>query len=218
MKSRWPTHQLVGNYSNRGQEWQPKAEPQKTLVHDFPDKELGKAIPYGIYDLGRNEGWVSVGIDHDTAEFAIDSILAWWRYMGCKVYPKAAKLLIMADAGGSNASRSRLWKVGLQHLANLTGLHIQIAHFPPGTSKWNKIEHRMFSFITQNWRARPLISYQTIIHLIANTRTTTGLKIKAKLTQRTYPTGVEISAEEMAKLNLKPDAFHGDWNYSLLPQ
>ena len=209
---------LVGNYSNRGQEWQPQAEPQKNLVHDFLDKELGKAIPYGIYDLGRNEGWVSVGIDHDTTEFAIDSILAWWKYMGCKVYPKAAKLLIMADAGGSNASRSRLWKVGLQHLANLTGLHIQIAHFPPGTSKWNKIEHRMFSFITQNWRARPLISYQTIIDLIANTRTTTGLKIKAKLTQRTCPTGVEISAEEMAKLNLKPDAFHGDWNYSLLPQ
>jgi transposase len=210
--------ELVGNYSNRGQEWQPHAEPQKTLVHDFPDKELGKAIPYGIYDLGRNEGWVSVGIDHDTAEFAIDSILAWWKYMGCKVYPKAAKLLILADAGGSNASRSRLWKVGLQHLANLTGLHIQMAHFPPGTSKWNKIEHRMFSFITQNWRARPLLSYQTIIDLIASTRTTTGLKIKAKLTQRTYPTGVEISNEEMAKLNLKPDAFHGDWNYSLLPQ
>ena len=210
--------ELVGNYSNRGQEWHAQGEPQKTLVHDFPDKELGKAIPYGIYDLGRNEGWVSVGIDHDTAEFAIDSILAWWKYMGRKAYPKATKLLIMADAGGSNASRSRLWKVGLQHLANLTGLQLQISHFPPGTSKWNKIEHRMFSFITQNWRARPLLSYQTIIHLIANTRTTTGLKIKAKLTQRTYPTGVEISAAEMAKLNLKPDAFHGDWNYSLLPQ
>ena len=210
--------ELVGNYSNRGQEWQPQGEPQKTLVHDFPGKELGKAIPYGIYDLGRNEGWVSVGIDHDTAEFAIDSILAWWKYMGRKAYPKAAKLLIMADAGGSNASRSRLWKAGLQRLANLTGLHLQISHFPPGTSKWNKIEPRMFSFITQNWRARPLVSYQTIIHLIVNTRTTTGLKIKAKLTQKTYPTGVEISAADMAKLNLKPDAFHGDWNYSLLPQ
>ena len=166
--------ELVGNYSNRGQEWQPQGEPQKTLVHDFPDKELGKAIPYGIYDLGRNEGWVSVGIDHDTAEFAIDSILAWWKYMGRKAYPKATKLLIMADAGGSNASRSRLWKAGLQRLANLTGLHLRISHFPPGTSKWNKIEHRMFSFITQNWRARPLVSYQTIIHLISNTRTTTG--------------------------------------------
>ena len=210
--------ELVGNFSNRGQEWQPQGEPQKTLVHDFPDKELGKAIPYGIYDLGRNEGWVSVGIDHDTAEFATDSILAWWKYMGRKTYPKATKLLIMADSGGSNASRSKLWKVGLQQLANLTGLQIQMAHFPPGTSKWNKIEHRMFSFITQNWRARPLVSYQTIIDLIANTRTKTGLKIKAKLTQRTYPTGVEISAAEMAKLNLKPDPFHGEWNYSLLPQ
>ena len=135
MKSRWPTHQLVGNFRNRGQEWQPQGEPQKTLVHDFPDKELGKAIPYGIYDLGRNEGWVSLGIDHDTAEFAIDSILAWWKYMGSKAYPKATKLLIMADSGGSNASRSRLWKIGLQHLANLTGLHIQMSHFPPGTSK-----------------------------------------------------------------------------------
>ena len=210
--------ELVGSYSNRGQEWHPQGEPQKTLVHDFPDKELGKAIPYGIYDVGRNEGWVSVGIDHDTAEFAVDSILAWWKNMGRKDYPSATKLLIMADAGGSNASRSRLWKAGLQRLANLTGLDLHMSHFPPGTSKWNKIEHRMFSFITQNWRARPLVSYQTIIDLIAKTRTTTGLKIKAKLTQRTYPTGVEISAAEMAKLNLKPDDFHGDWNYSLLPQ
>ena len=210
--------ELVGSYSNRGQEWHPQGEPLKTLVHDFPDKELGKAIPYGIYDVGRNEGWVSVGIDHDTAEFAVDSILAWWKNMGRKAYPSATKLLIMADAGGSNASRSRLWKAGLQRLANLTGLDLHMSHFPPGTSKWNKIEHRMFSFITQNWRARPLVSYQTIIDLIAKTRTTTGLKIKAKLTQRTYPTGVEISAAEMAKLNLKPDDFHGDWNYSLLPQ
>ncbi len=210
--------ELVGSYKNNGREWQPQGEPQKTLVHDFPDKELGKAIPYGIYDVGRNEGWVSVGIDHDTAEFAIDSILAWWKHMGSKAYPKATKLLIMADAGGSNASRSRLWKVGLQHLANLTGLDLLISHFPPGTSKWNKIEHRMFSFITQNWRARPLVSYQTIIHLIANTRTAAGLRIKAKLTQKTYPTGIEISAEEMAKLNLNPNAFHGDWNYSLRPQ
>jgi transposase len=210
--------ELVGSYSNRGQEWHPQGEPQKTLVHDFPDKELGKAIPYGIYDVGRNEGWVSVGIDHDTAEFAVDSILAWWKNMGRKAYPSATKLLIMADAGGSNASRSRLWKAGLQRLANLTGLDLHMSHFPPGTSKWNKIEHRMFSFITQNWRARPLVSYQTIIDLIAKTRTTTGLKIKAKLTQRTYPTGVEKSAAEMAKLNLKPDDFHGDWNYSLLPQ
>jgi len=210
--------ELVGNFSNRGQEWQPQGEPQKTLVHDFPDKELGKIIPYGIYDVGRNQGWVSVGIDHDTAEFAIDSILAWWKYMGSKTYPEATKLMIMADAGGSNASRSRLWKTGLQRLANLTGLELHVSHFPPGTSKWNKIEHRMFSFITQNWRATPLVSYQTIVHLISNTKTTAGLKIKAMLTRKTYPTGIEVPASEMAKLNLKPDDFHGDWNYSLLPQ
>jgi transposase len=210
--------ELVGNYSNHGQEWRPQREAQETLVHDFPDKELGKAIPYGIYDVGRNEGWVSVGIDHDTAEFAIDSILAWWKNMGRKTYPKATELLIMADAGGSNARRSRLWKVGLQRLANLTGLHLHVSHFPPGTSKWNKIEHRMFSFITQNWRARPLVSYQTIVDLITNTRTKTGLRIKAKLIQKTYPTGVEVSKSELAKLNLKPQAFHGDWNYLLLPQ
>jgi transposase len=210
--------ELVGNYSNHGQEWRPQREAQETLVHDFPDKELGKAIPYGIYDVGRNEGWVSVGIDHDTAEFAIDSILAWWKNMGRKTYPKATELLIMADAGGSNARRSRLWKVGLQRLANLTGLHLHLSHFPPGTSKWNKIEHRMFSFITQNWRARPLVSYQTIVDLITNTRTKTGLRIKAKLIQKTYPTGVEVSKSELAKLNLKPQAFHGDWNYLLLPQ
>lgn len=210
--------ELVGNYSNRGQEWRPQGEPEKTLLHDFPDKELGKVIPYGIYDVGRNQGWVSVGIDHDTSEFAVDSILAWWRHMGSKTYPAATKLLIMADAGGSNASRSRLWKVGLQRLANLTGLHVQVSHFPPGTSKWNKIEHRMFSFITQNWRGRPLVSYQTIVDLIASTNTTTGLKIKARLTRRRYPTGVEIPASEMAELNLKPASFHGDWNYSLLPQ
>jgi transposase len=210
--------ELVGNFSNRGQEWQPQGEPQKTLVHDFPDKELGKIIPYGIYDVGRNQGWVSVGIDHDTAEFAVDSILAWWKHMGSKTYPNATKLMIMADAGGSNASRSRLWKAGLQRLANLTGLQLDVSHFPPGTSKWNKIEHRMFSFITQNWRATPLVSYQTIVHLISNTRTSAGLKIKAILTRKTYPTGIEVPASEMAKLNLKPDAFHGDWNYSLLPQ
>ena len=210
--------ELIGNYSNRGQEWQPQGEPEETLIHDFPDQELGKAIPYGIYDVGRNQGWVSVGIDHDTAQFAIDSILGWWRYMGRKAYPEATELLILADAGGSNASRSRLWKVGLQRLADLTGVHIHVSHFPPGTSKWNKIEHRMFSFITKNWRGRPLVSYQTIVDLITNTRTTTGLKIKAKLTRRTYPTGIEIPASEMAKLNLTPAAFHGDWNYSLLPQ
>jgi hypothetical protein len=210
--------ELVGNFSNGGQEWQPQGEPERTLLHDFPDKELGKVIPYGIYDVGQNQGWVSVGIDHDTAEFAMDSILSWWKHMGCKTYPEATELLIMADAGGSNSSRSRLWKIGVQRLADLTGLQkIHVSHFPPGTSKWNKIEHRMFSFITQNWRGKPLVSYETIVHLIGNTKTSTGLKIKAKLTRRKYPTGAKISASEMAKINLKPAAFHGDWNYSVLP-
>ena len=210
--------ELVGNYRNHGQEWQPQGQPEETLIHDFPDKELGKVIPYGIYDVGRNQGWVSVGIDHDTADFAVDSILGWWKYMGCKGYPQGTELLILADAGGSNASRSRLWKVGVQRLADLTGLHIHVSHFPPGTSKWNKIEHRMFSFISKNWRARPLISYQTIVDLIANTTTKTGLKIKVKLTRRAYPTGIEIPASEMAKLNLQPADFHGDWNYCLSPK
>jgi transposase len=210
--------ELVGNFSNDGQEWRPKATPEKTLMHDFPDEELGKAVPYGVYDVGHNQGWVSVGIDHDTAEFATDSILSWWKHMGCKLYPEATELLIMADAGGSNSNRSRLWKVGMQALADLTGLHIHVSHFPPGTSKWNKIEHRMFSFITLNWRGRPLVSYETIVHLIGNTKTRTGLKIKAKLTRRKYPKGIKIPNSEMAKLNLVPADFHGDWNYSLLPR
>jgi Rhodopirellula transposase DDE domain len=210
--------ELVGNFSNGGQEWQPQGEPERTLLHDFPDKELGKGIPYGIYDVGQNQGWVSVGIDHDTAEFAMDSILSWWKHRGCKTYPEATELLIMADAGGSNSSRSRLWKIGVQGLADLTGLQkIHVSHFPPGTSKWNKIEHRMFSFITQNWRGKPLVSYETIVNLIGSTKTSTGLKIKAKLTRRKYPTGAKISASDMAKVNLKPAAFHGDWNYSVLP-
>jgi hypothetical protein len=210
--------ELVGNFSHGGQEWPPQGEPERTLLHDFPDKELGKVIPYGIYDVGQNQGWVSVGIDHDTAEFAMDSILSWWKHMGCKTYPEATELLIMADAGGSNSSRSRLWKIGVQRLADLTGLQtIHVSHFPPGTSQWNKIEHRMFSFITQNWRGKPLVSYETIVHLIGSTKTSMGLKIKAKLTRRKYPTGAKISASEMAKVNLKPSAFHGDWNYSVLP-
>jgi hypothetical protein len=208
----------VGNFSESGQEWQPQGEPEKTLLHDFPYKELGKVVPYGIYDVGQNQGWVSVGLDHDTAEFAMDSILSWWKHMGSKTYPQATELLIMADAGGSNSSRSRLWKTSMQRLANLTGLQIHVSHFPPGTSKWNKIEHRMFSFITQNWRGRPLVSYQAIVSLIGDTRTRTGLKIKAQLTRKKYPKGIKISDSEMAKLNLKPAAFHGDWNYSVLPR
>jgi transposase len=209
--------EAIGNFSNGGLEWRPQGQPEKTLLHDFPDPELGKAVPYGIYDVGRNQGWVNVGIDHDTAEFATDSILSWWKYMGCKAYPEATELLIMADAGGSNSHRSRLWKVGLQRLADLTGLHLHVSHFPPGTSKWNKIEHRMFSFITQNWRAKPLVSYETIIHLIGNTKTKTGLKIKAKLTRKKYPKGIKIPDAEMATLNLEPADFHGDWNYLVSP-
>jgi len=209
--------ELVGNYSKAGQEWRPQGEPEETLLHDFPDEELGKAIPYGVYDVGQNQGWVSVGIDHDTAEFAMDSILSWWKHMGCKTYPQATELLIMADAGGSNSNRSRLWKMGTQRLADLTGLQVHVSHFPPGTSKWNKIEHRMFSFITQNWRARPLVSYETIVHLIGNTKTSTGLKVKAKLTRKKYPKGIKISNSAIAALNLTPAPFHGEWNYSVLP-
>lgn len=209
--------ELVGNYRNGGREWRFQGNPLETRVHDFEDKELGKIIPYGVYDVGDNSGWVSVGIDHDTADFAIDSILAWWKQMGRRTYSQAKELLILADAGGSNSSRSRLWKVGCQRLADRTGLRIQVSHFPPGTSKWNKIEHRMFSFITQNWRGRPLISHETIINLIGSTTTTTGLRIKAKLNRRSYPTGVKVSPKELAEVNLKPAAFQGKWNYSVLP-
>jgi hypothetical protein len=209
--------ELVGNFKNNGREWQPESQPEETLVHDFEDKELGKAIPYGVYDLGKNSGWVSVGIDHDTSDFAIDSILCWWRYMGQRTYPQAAELLIMADGGGSNGLRSRLWKRGLQRLANSLGLVVSVCHFPPGTSKWNKIEHRMFSFITQNWRGRPLISYETIVNLIGSTQTQTGLRVKAKLSRKRYPTGIKVTDSELAKVNLRPAKFHGEWNYSVLP-
>jgi DNA-binding phage protein len=209
--------ELVGNYKNGGREWYPQGSPLETKVHDFEDQELGKVIPYGIYDVGDNSGWVSVGIDHDTADFAIDSILAWWKQMGRRTYAQAKELLILADAGGSNSSRSRLWKIGCQRLADRTGLRIQVSHFPPGTSKWNKIEHRMFSFITQNWRGRPLVSHETIINLIGSTTTATGLRIKARLNTRSYPTGVKVSPKELAKVNLKPAVFQGKWNYSVSP-
>ena len=209
--------ELVGNYKNGGREWYPQGRPLETKVHDFEDQELGKVIPYGIYDVGDNSGWVSVGIDHDTADFAIDSILAWWKQMGRRTYAQAKELLILADAGGSNSSRSRLWKIGCQRLADRTGLRIQVSHFPPGTSKWNKIEHRMFSFITQNWRGRPLVSHEAIINLIGSTTTTTGLRIKARLNTRSYPTGVKVSPKALAKVNLKPAVFQGKWNYSVLP-
>jgi len=209
--------ELVGNYKNGGREWYPQGSPLETKVHDFEDQELGKVIPYGIYDVGDNSGWVSVGIDHDTADFAIDSILAWWKQMGRRTYALAKELLILADAGGSNSTRSRLWKIGCQRLADRTGLRIQVSHFPPGTSKWNKIEHRMFSFITQNWRGRPLVSHETIINLIGSTTTATGLRIKARLNTRSYPPGVKVSPKELAKVNLKPAVFQGKWNYSVLP-
>lgn len=210
--------ELVGNFKNGGREWQPQGMPQKTRVHDFLDKELGKAIPYGVYDVTGNNGWVSIGIDHDTSDFAIDSILAWWRHMGSKAYPHARELLICADSGGSNGSRSCLWKLGVQRLADTIGFPVRVCHLPPGTSKWNKIEHRMFSFITQNWRGKPLISIETIINLIGNTRTSTGLHLKAKLNKKKYPTGIKVSKKDLSKVNLKPDMFHGDWNYAIRPQ
>lgn len=207
----------VGTFKNGGREWQPKGEPEKVKVHDFLDMELGKAIPYGVYDISENQGWVSVGIDHDTARFAAEAIVRWWEKMGSKRYCDAKELLITADGGGSNGSRCRLWKVALQELATKLEMPIHVRHFPPGTSKWNKIEHRMFSHITRNWRGRPLVSHEVIIKLIANTTTKTGLKIRAGLDTGNYPTGITVTDEELAALNLKRANFHGEWNYKLLP-
>ena len=211
--------ELVGDFKNAGREWELNGQPQEVRVHDFeirePDK--GKVAPYGVYDLGRNVGWVSVGVDHDTAAFAVESIRRWWRWMGSHSYPQAKRLLITADSGGSNGARVRLWKWELQKLANETGLAISVCHFPPGTSKWNKIEHRLFSFISQNWRGKPLISHEVIIDLIAATTTATGLAVKSKLDSNIYPAGLKVSDQQMAELQLRRDKFHGDWNYSLLP-
>lgn len=209
--------ELVGPFKNGGREWQPKGEPEEVDVHDFPDPELGKVIPYGVFDLSENEGWVSVGIDHDTAQFAVQAIGRWWKKMGSKRYPHAKELLITADGGGSNGSRCRLWKVALQEFAVRLGMPIHVCHFPPGTSKWNKIEHRMFCHITQNWRGRPLISHEVIVNLIANTTTQAGLKIRAELDRGNYPTGIKITDAELNALNLKLGQFHGDWNYALHP-
>jgi hypothetical protein len=209
--------ELVGDFANKGREYHPKGEPEKVRVHDFIDKTLGKAIPYGVYDLAANVGWVSVGTDHDTAEFAVESIRRWWRNMGRRTYPDATSLLITADGGGSNASRSRLWKVELQSLANETGMAISVCHLPPGTSKWNKIEHRMFSHISQNWRGRPLVSHEAVVNLIANTTTTTGLRIRARLDRGTYDTEQKITDAQLRAVNLKPDDFHADWNYTIAP-
>lgn len=210
--------ELVGEFRNGGREWQPEGEPEEVQVHDFLDEDLGKAIPYGVYDMTENQGWVSVGIDHDTARFAVEAIRRWWKKMGSKRYRQAKELLITADGGGSNGSRCRLWKIALQELANHLELPIHVRHFPPGTSKWNKIEHRMFCHITQNWRGRPLISHDVIINLIANTSTTKGLKIKAELDAGTYPVGIKVTDEELATVNLKRAPFHGDWNYCVLPK
>jgi hypothetical protein len=209
--------ELVGDFKNGGREWQPQGEPEEVRVHDFLDKKLGKAIPYGVYDLTNNQGWVSVGIDHDTARFATAAISRWWKKMGRPRHSQATQLLIMADGGGSNGSRCRLWKVALQNLADQLQMPIRVCHFPPGTSKWNKIEHRMFCYITQNWRGRPLISHEVIVNLIANTATQQGLKIRAELDQRPYPTGTKVSNAELQRVQLKPHKFHGDWNYTISP-
>jgi hypothetical protein len=210
--------ELVGEFKNAGEEWEPKGKPEEVKVHDFPDKRLGKAIPYGIYDLARNEGWVSVGIDHDTAQFAAASIRRWWQEMGSGRYPRAAELMITADGGGSNSSRNRLWKVALQGLADDVGLALRVCHFPPGTSKWNKIEHRLFCFITKNWRGRPLTSYEVIVNLIANTTTETGLTVRAAVDTNAYETGIEVSDEQLAAVKLTPAKFHGEWNYTIRPR
>jgi hypothetical protein len=209
--------ELVGRYQNAGREWQPAEHPEVVQTHDFPDPKVAKAIPYGVYDLGRNQGWVSVGCDHDTSSFAVASIRRWWRAMGRRSYPKADRLLICADAGGSNGYRLRLWKVELQHLADATGLKITVCHFPPGTSKWNKVEHQLFSYITMNWRGRPLVSHEVIVNLIGRTTTRTGLKVKAELDPHHYPTKVKVSDEEMNQVRLKKHQFHGEWNYTIIP-
>ena len=209
--------ELVGNFKNGGREWRPRGDPHPVRVHDFIDPNKGKAIPYGVYDLALNKGWVTVGMDHDTATFAVNTIRRWWREMGSKAYPRATSLLVVADSGGSNGSRVRLWKWELQRLADATRLTIHVSHLPPGTSKWNKIEHRLFSFISQNWRGRPLLTHATIVKLISNTRTSTGLKVRCILDQRRYPKEIKVTDEQMATIRLRPDSFHGDWNYFIQP-
>jgi hypothetical protein len=205
--------ELVGNFKNAGREWQPQDEPELVDVHDFPSDAIGKAIPYGVYDVAANNALVSVGTDHDTPVFAVTSIEAWWTRMGAKRYPNARELFITADAGGSNGYRSRVWKAELQRLADKIGIAIHVSHFPPGTSKWNKIEHRLFSFITINWRGRPLRSYETVVNLIGNTTNRGGLVVRARLDRRSYPVGRKVSAQEMRALKIDPGSFRGDWNY-----
>lgn len=209
--------ELVGDFKNTGQEWRPKGTPERVRVHDFMIKELGKVSPYGVYDLIRNQGWVSVGLSHDTAAFAVASIRRWWNHMGRQAYPKARSLLVTADAGGSNGTRNRLWKWELQKLADTTGLAVSVCHLPPGTSKWNKIEHRMFCFISRNWRGRPLLTHATIVSLIAGTQTSTGLKIRCQLDRKHYPAGIKVTDKQLASIHLEPADFHGDWNYTIRP-
>ena len=209
--------ELVGDYKNTGRELSPKGQPEPVNIHDFPDDEMGKAIPYGVYDLAENEAWVSVGVSHDTAEFAVETIRTWYKQLGQALYPHASSLLIMADSGGSNGYRLRLWKVQLQTLAVDFHFPITVCHLPPGTSKWNKIEHRLFSFITQNWRGKPLVTHQVIVELIAATSTRTGLKVHSRLDERIYATGQRVTDKQLAAVNLEPDAWHGEWNYTIYP-
>lgn len=208
----------IGEFKNAGQEWQPKGEPTPVKIHDFPDKILGKAIPYGIYDLTQNQGWVNVGIDHDTAEFAVESIRRWWQQLGQAHYPRSKHLLITADCGGSNGYRNRLWKLKLQEFADESGLTLHVCHFPPGTSKWNKIEHRLFCHITTNWRSKPLTSLETVINLISNTTTQTGLEVHAQLDDNLYPTGIQVTDEQFSAIAIQRCRFHGDWNYRIVPR
>jgi transposase len=210
--------ELVGDFKNAGRDWRPEGDPEPVRVYDFIIPGLGRVTPYGIFDMARNAGWVNVGTDHDTSAFAVESIRRWWGSMGRAQYPEAKRLLITADGGGSNGSRVRLWKLELQRLASETGLRISVCHFPPGTSKWNKIEHRLFSFISQNWRGRPLVSHEVIVNLIAATTTETGLKVACELDRNSYPSGIKVSKEDMAGINLRKDKFHGEWNYTILPQ
>jgi hypothetical protein len=210
--------ELVGDFKNAGREWRPKGEPELVRVHDFKDKQLGKAIPYGVYDIAADQGWVNVGIDHDTAQFAVNSIRGWWEHLGQRSYPNATRLQITADCGGSNGNRTRLWKVELQTLAQETGLEINVCHLPPGTSKWNRIEHRLFSYITMNWRGKPLVSLETIINLIGATKTSTGLEVYARLDEGEYAAKIRVTDAELNAVNLHPEMFHPEWNYSIKPR
>src|SRR6202790_4478168 len=210
--------ELIGDFKNPGQEWRPAGTPEEVRAKDFPDKILGKVTPSGVYDLTYNEGWVSVGIDHNTSSFATETIRRWWCEMGAPLYPNADRLLVTADAGGSNSYRCRLWKVALQRLADTIGLRIVVCHFPPGTSKWNKIEHRMFCHITKNWRGQPLLSRAVVVNLIGNTTTKAGLHIQTELDTNSYPIGIKVSDEELAAVRMKKDTFHGEWNYTISPE